>query len=97
MKKYEVIMDYVMTATIVVEARNEESACNKAARYVHTKNGFERYIAQAAPLNVILDGKPRYGGDDGFDIPCDPGELSLLYFDERVESGEIIDLTKEEA
>ena len=74
MKKYEVVMDYVMTATIVVEARDEESACKKAGRYVHTRKGFDEYVRVAAPRNVLW-GDPSCCGDDGFDIPTGASEF----------------------
>ena len=74
MKKYEVIVDYVMTATIVVEARNEESACTKTGRFVHSRKGFDEYIKVAAPRNVLW-GKTECCGEDGFDIPCEPKEF----------------------
>lgn len=73
MKKYEVIMDYVMTATVVVEARDGEAAENKAWRYVHSKKGFEEYVRVAAPNNVLF-GK-RMNDGDGFDIPCEAREF----------------------
>ena len=67
MRKYEVIVDYTMTAAIVVEARDEESARNKAARFIHTKKGFDEYVKTAAPLNVSWSDRSCSGGD-GFDV-----------------------------
>lgn len=72
MKKYEVIMDFVCTATIVVEAADAGSAEDAAMRYVHTPEGFDRYISFAAPRNVLLN-EPDCG--DGFEIPCDACEF----------------------
>ena len=66
MKKYEVVMDFVCTATIVVEARDEEAAENKAWCHVHSKKGFDEYIGVAAPRNVLF-GKNMYEGD-GFEV-----------------------------
>jgi len=73
MRKYEVTVDYVCTATIVVEARDAESAENKAWRYVHSRKGFDEYIRVAAPRNVLF-GKNMHKGD-GFDIPMDAEEF----------------------
>ena len=81
-------MDYIMTATIVVEARDEESAARKAGRYVHTRKGFDEYVRVAAPRNVLWS-DPSCCGDDGFDIPMEATE-----FDGRCD-GAVIDLTKE--
>lgn len=86
MRKYEVVMDYVMTATIVVEARDGESAEKKAWRYVHSKKGFGEYVEFAAPRNVLF-GKNMHKGD-GFDIPCDAEEYDG-------DGDGVIDLTKE--
>lgn len=83
MKRYEVVMDYVMTATIVVEARNEESACNKAGRFVHTRRGFDEYLKVAAHRNVMWN-DPSCCGNDGFDIPFEPIE-----FDGEIGDGHI--------
>ena len=71
--KYEVAMDFVCTATIVVEARNSESAENKAWRFVHSRKGFDEYIRVAAPRNVLF-GKRMWKGD-GFEIPMDAEEF----------------------
>lgn len=73
MKKYEVVMDFVCTARIVVEARNAESAENKAWRYVHSRKGFDEYLKVAAPRNVLFGKKMWYG--DGFDIPMNAKEF----------------------
>lgn len=89
MKKYAVTMDCVMTTTIVVEARDQESAEKKAWRYVHSPKGFEEYVDAAAPNNVLF-GKKMWDGD-GFDIPCDAEEIDG---DERFRS--CIILTKED-
>lgn len=67
MKKYAVTVDYVMTATLVVEARDEESAERKAWRRVHSRQGFDDYVRVAAPRNVLF-GKKMWSGD-GFDVP----------------------------
>ncbi len=83
MKKYEVVMDYVMTATIVVEARDAESAENKAWRYVHSRKGFDNYVKVAAPRNVLF-GKRMWDGD-GFDIPCDASEFDGELGDDHIE------------
>ena len=83
MKKYEVIMDYVMTATIVVEARDEESAGNKAWRHVHSRKGFDEYVKVAAPRNVLF-GKSMWKGD-GFEIPCEPSEFDGVMRDGYIE------------
>lgn len=91
MRKYEVTMDYVMTATIVVEARDAESAERKAGRYVHTRRGFDEYVRAAAPSNVLWD-DPSCCGSDGFDIPVDATE-----FDGRRTEGAVVYLTKKEA
>lgn len=88
MKKYEVIVDYVMTATIVVEARDEESADRKAWRYVHSRKGFDEYIRFAAPRNVLLGYKDVAWCVDGFDSPENASE-----YDGDGEG--VIDLTKE--
>lgn len=85
MRKYEVIMDYVMTATIVVEARDEQSAENKAWRHVHSRKGFEEYIRVAAPRNVKLGSKSVACGIDGFDIPCDASEFDGELSDGHIE------------
>lgn len=83
MKKYEVVMDYVMTARIVVEALNEESAERKAWRYVHSRKGFDEYVKVAAPRNVLF-GKKMWNGD-GFDIPCGAEEFNGSIVDGRIE------------
>lgn len=83
MKKYEVIMDYVMTATIVVEARDEDSAANKAWRFVHSRKGFDEYVRIAAPGNVLF-GKRMWAGD-GFDIPCEACEFDGVLTDSHIE------------
>lgn len=79
MKTYEVIVDYVTTATIVVNARNAESAERKAWRYVHTQEGFKDYINHAYE-NVAIGLYCLYSeivpGIDGFDIPCNAEEWS---------------------
>jgi len=70
MKTYEVIMDYVTTAIIVVDASNPESAERKAWRYVHTKKGFKDYINHAHDNVAIGLYSEVIPGIDGFDIPC---------------------------
>lgn len=89
MKKYEVTMDYIMTATIVVEADDAESAERKASMFVHSRDGFKEYVKVAAPYNVLF-GIDHSCGDDGFDIPMEAREFDGLW------SGALIDLTKED-
>lgn len=70
--KYEVAMDFVCTATIVVDAASGDAAEQAAWEYVHTREGFDRYIKVAAPRNVLF-GKDMKG--DGFDIPMGAEEF----------------------
>lgn len=77
MKKYAVTLDYVMTATVLVEAKDAESAENKAWRHVHCKKGFDEYVKVAAPNNVLF-GKRMWKGD-GFDIPQSATEVDSTY------------------
>ena len=87
MKKYEVIVDYVSTCTIVVEARDEESAERKAWNYVHSKAGYGRYIYHMVKnVKFGLDVTP---GEDGFEI-ADTFEWEGQYTGEN-----IIDTTEE--
>lgn len=83
--KYEVMMDYVCTATIVVDAADEEAAERAAWEYVHTKEGFDRYIGVAAPRNVLF-GKNMDNGD-GFDIPQEAEEFCGVLVDGYIEVG----------
>jgi len=84
MKKYAVPVDYVMTTTVVVEARDEESAMRKVGKYVHTHKGFDEYVKAAAPRNVLF-GIVECCGDDGFDIPYDPEEYDGTVYDGWIE------------
>ena len=88
MKKYEVIVDYVSTCTIVVDARNEKSAERKAWDYIHSKAGFGAYIYNMAK-NVRL-GRNIVQGEDGF-------EIAYTFESDGQYTGEnIIDLTEED-
>ena len=52
MKRYRVCVDYTTTCDIFIEARNEESAANKAEKYVRTKKGIEEIIAKCMFSNI---------------------------------------------
>ena len=84
MKKYKVIVDYVMTATIVVEANDEDDAALKAGRFVHSPEGFDEYVRFAAPRNVVF-GETYCLGGDGFEIPCEPSEFDGVMRDGYIE------------
>lgn len=44
MKRYAVVVDYVTTVNVLVDARDEYSAANKVARYINTRKGAHRAI-----------------------------------------------------
>jgi len=44
MRKYRVVVDYVTTIDVIVDARNEESAENKVIRFIETERGAEKTI-----------------------------------------------------
>lgn len=88
MNKYEVIIDYVSTCAIVVEARNEESAERKAWDYVHSKAGYGVYIGHM--VKNVKFGRNVVQGEDGFEIAY-TSEWDRQYTGEN-----IIDLTEED-
>ena len=81
MKKYEVIVDYVSTCAIVVEARDEESAERKAWNYVHSKAGYGRYIGHM--VKNVKFGRNVTPGEDGFEI-ADTFEWDGQYTGENI-------------
>ncbi|MBQ9041437.1 MAG: hypothetical protein IJ111_01315 [Eggerthellaceae bacterium] len=48
MKKYRVVVDYVTTVDVIVDARDEESAENKVVRYIETVRGAENAVDNMA-------------------------------------------------
>lgn len=48
MKKYRVVVDYITTVDVIVDARDGESAESKVIRFLETERGSERAIDSMA-------------------------------------------------